>query len=484
MEAEMIEAVVNSASAGNGNNELSLEPQLEPPLEPPLEPRNSVSVVVHLFEISDEYWKNILSEWLSIRDVLNFDTALNNRQHRAWYLAMLQADPAMLKGNPHVDISGMRWLAMRKIYLSIAKVGFPTGRQSTKPGKAMIVQEFGEYLEQGLGSRLIHLDMTTFGIAMSVKLIRGIARCHYIEYLNLGDERLKVHDNLFTTKNFTAKGALTRVTRMDISGSTILSDIGMSCISKGFPSLQELNLKGCENITDAGFRFLAQAQFSKQLTLLDFQQCPISNDGLMNLALSCPSLTTIKIGNLMNTITVPGLLAAFDMGFQAVNELWYLPFNDDNSMALITEGQPLARLTLMVLAEMSGLTEVGIRYLGQGFPNITSLSFSLCNMTDDLLEILIKESNFAPNLTTLRVRQNKHEGLTNAGLRFLKELPALKTLDFSYSKSPINNHGIIQLAIDCPNLESLDCAYLRPLNNLYYLKGLFGVGVFKTHMFR
>ncbi|XP_059286949.1 EIN3-binding F-box protein 1-like [Lycium ferocissimum] len=161
--------------------------------------------------------------------------------------------------------------------------------------------------------------------------------------------------------------------KLSVRGSNI-TNVGLSAIAHGCPSLRVLSLWNVPYIGDEGLVEISRGCHS--LEKLDLSQCPsISNKGLVAIAESCPSLTSLTIESCRN-IGNEGLQA---IG-RCCTKLQYLTIKDcplvgDQGIAsLLSSGT-----TMLKKVKLHGLkiTDFSLAVIGHYGKAITDLNLSL-----------------------------------------------------------------------------------------------------------
>jgi len=89
---------------------------------------------------------------------------------------------------------------------------------------------------------------------------------------------------------------LTNIQRINLSFCVSVTDTGLKSLSR-LPSLRELNLRSCDNVSDIGVGFLAEST-SASLTRLDVSFCDrVSDSAMAHLATGLPTLTSLSMSS-------------------------------------------------------------------------------------------------------------------------------------------------------------------------------------------
>lgn len=200
--------------------------------------------------------------------------------------------------------------------------------------------------------------------------------------------------------------------KLSIRGSNSLrgvTNLGLSVIARGCPSLKVLSLWNVPSISDEGLFEIARECHS--LEKLDLCQCPsISNKGLAAIAESCPSLTTIAIESCSNigneglqaiakfcpnlqSIAIKDCACVGDQGISsllssastALTKVKLQALNiTDYSVAVI--GHYGKAITNLVLCGLQNVSQRGFWTMGtaRGLQMVSSLTITSCKGITDL----------------------------------------------------------------------------------------------------
>ncbi|KAK9268308.1 hypothetical protein L1049_000055 [Liquidambar formosana] len=284
-----------------------------------------------------------------------------------------------------------------------------------------------------------------------------------------------------------------------------VTDLGLSAIARGCPSLRALSLWNVSSVGDEGLLEIANG--CHLLEKLDLCQCPsISNKGLIAIAEKCPNLAALsiescsKIGNealqaigrfcpKLQSISIKdcplvgdhGVASLFSSATSSLTKVKIQTLNiTDFSLAVIGHygkaitslilsglqnvsekgfwvlgnAQGLERLVSLSITSCRGITDVSLEAMGKGCPNLKYMCLRKCCFTSD--DGLVAFTKAAGSLESLqmeecnRVTQSGVIGaLSNCGSK-LKSLALVKCM------------GIKDLSLDVPMLSP--CKSLRSLS--------------------
>lgn len=256
-----------------------------------------------------------------------------------------------------------------------------------------------------------------------------------------------------------------------------ISNVGLSAIARGCPSLRVLSLWNVPNVGDEGLLEIARECHS--LEKLDLCQCPsISNKGLAAIAEKCPNLTSLtiescsKIGNeglqaigrycaKLESVTIKDCCLVGDQGVasllsssaSAVLTKVKLHALNITDFSLAVIGHYGKAVTCLNLSSLQNVSQKGFWVMGnaRGLPQLTSLAISLCRgVTDVSLEAL---GTGCPNVKQMSLR--KCCFVSDHGLgAFTKAAGSLECLQLEECNR-ITQTGILYAVSNCRKLKSL-----------------------------
>ncbi|KAF9613481.1 hypothetical protein IFM89_008328 [Coptis chinensis] len=287
-----------------------------------------------------------------------------------------------------------------------------------------------------------------------------------------------------------------------------VTNVGLSAIGRGCPSLKTLSLWNVSSICDEGLIEIAKG--CSKLEKLDLCQCPISNKGLLAIAENCPNLSTL---------TLEGCSSIGNEGLQAIGKsclnLQSLSIKDcplvgdqgigslvssasytlkkvklqalditDLSLAVVGHyGRAITDLVLMGLQKVSekgfwvmgnahglqqvklftitscrGVTDIALEAVGKGCPNLKQLCLRKCSFLSDCGMVAFAKT--AASLESLQLEECNRisqAGVLSALSNFKAQLKALSIIKCMGIRDIVS--GLDTLA-PCNSLRSLsirDC---------------------------
>ncbi|KAJ6844316.1 uncharacterized protein M6B38_291980 [Iris pallida] len=229
-----------------------------------------------------------------------------------------------------------------------------------------------------------------------------------------------------------------------------VTDLGLSAVARGCPSLQALSMRKLPSVTDRGLAEIAGC--CPLLEKLDICACPgITDRGLIAIADHCPNLTSLildscsgianeglrAVGRLcpkLNSVTIkdcplvgdPGIAGLMCSASSTMEKISLQGLNiTDVSLACI--GHYGKAVTNLSLGGLRNVAERGFWVMGSaaGLRSLRSIAITACRgATDAGLEAV---AGGCPSLRLLRL--NKCSYLSDVGLRaFAEKAPALEQL--------------------------------------------------------
>ncbi|XP_022893426.1 EIN3-binding F-box protein 1-like isoform X2 [Olea europaea var. sylvestris] len=267
--------------------------------------------------------------------------------------------------------------------------------------------------------------------------------------------------------------------KLSIRGSNSdrgVTDLGLSAIARGCPSLRFLSLWNVPSIGDEGLFEIARECHS--LEKLDLCQCPsISNKSIVAIAKSCPNLTALTVESCLNigneslqavgkccpklqSITIKDCPLVRDQGvaslLSSASSLMKVKLQtlniSDCSLAVI--GHYGKSITSLVLSGLQNVSQKGFWVMGnaRGLQTLASLAITSCRGVTDLsLEAIGKG---CPNLKQMCIR--KCFFVSDNGLvAFAKAVGSLESLQLEECNR-ITQTGILNAISNCNSkLKSL-----------------------------
>ncbi|XP_019192178.1 PREDICTED: EIN3-binding F-box protein 1-like [Ipomoea nil] len=273
-----------------------------------------------------------------------------------------------------------------------------------------------------------------------------------------------------------SRGGLGKLCVRGSNSARGITNVGISAIGRGCPSLKVLSLWNVPNVGDEGL--LEIARECPSLEKLDLCQCPsISNKGLVAIAERCTNLTSLTIESCPNIgneglraigryctklqcLTIKDCPLVGDQGVasllssaSAVLTKVKLHALNITDFSLAVIGHYGKAITCLSLGGLQNVSQKGFWVMGnaQGLQSLASLAITSCRGTTDLsLEALGKG---CPNIKQMSLR--KCCFVSDHGLvAFTKAAGSLEGLQLEECNR-ITQTGILYAVSNCSKLKSL-----------------------------
>jgi hypothetical protein len=441
--------------------------------------------------LPDEYTLHILLEWITIEDLANFDVALLNHIDRRSYLSLLRdtehkgvlsvSNKRKIRFNDGYKInSGIaEWLESRNVFVralsfydddndvpagflartgrQLLKIDFNGSSGSEDVGVAELARSCpnledvclsgaSEVTDEGLYSLVTHCpNIHTLNIGGTRVTVDGLARlgqgCRALKVLGIDSLRIS---NISLGKIAESFPGLEEV---NLSGSTNFTDAGLARLSQGCPGLRSIGLEYTQ-VTDQGLARLGEG--CSALKTIALRGLAISDSGLANLAKACRGLEDVDLGRCAR-ITGAGLAALVEYCPQLRSlKLCGMKHLADADLTRLTEGDIALK---SIDLSFSVIGDAVLAKLAEAFPSLTNVSLYGCHSITDTG--VARLAHFCPELQILNVSGLfiSESGLVAVGQR-CRSLETFGLETFGYVA--IYKEGLRQLADCCPSLVEVN----------------------------
>ncbi|CAL9182903.1 unnamed protein product, partial [Musa hybrid cultivar] len=231
----------------------------------------------------------------------------------------------------------------------------------------------------------------------------------------------------------------------------LITDAGLSEIADGCPLLEKLDLCQCPQVSDRGL--IAVAQKCPKLTSLTIESCSsVGNEGLQAIGRCCPKLKSVTIKNCphVGDQGITSLVSSASSSLERI-KLQTLSISD---VALAVIGHYGKNIIDLSLSGLQNVYEKGFWVMGStlGLRKLRSISITCCNgLTDIALQAIAKGSPFLKHLFVRKSCYLSDSGLS-AFAESAKELENLHVEDCNQ----ITLIGVLGALSKCsPQLKSL-----------------------------
>lgn len=257
-----------------------------------------------------------------------------------------------------------------------------------------------------------------------------------------------------------------------------VTDAGLSEIANGCHTLEKLDLSACSSISDRGL--LAIARNCPGLNSLTIESCPkIGNEGLQAIGRCCPNLRSVSIKDCplvgdqgvaslvssasssltkikLQTLNITDLsLAVIGHYGKALTDVAFagLQCVSERGFWVMGNAFGLEELRSLAITACAGVTDRGLEAVGKGCPNLRQLSLRRCYLVSDTgLKGFTKEAAYLESLQLEECNRITQLGvlgaLSNSGEK-LKALAMVKCIGIKDTTS-----GSAPLS-PCTSLRSL-----------------------------
>lgn len=249
--------------------------------------------------------------------------------------------------------------------------------------------------------------------------------------------------------------------KLDLCHCPSISNKGLIAIAKSCPNLTALNIESCSQIGNEGLQ--AIGRFCLKLQSISMRDCPLVGDhGVSSLLSSAAAmLTKVKLQALNITDFSLAVIGHYGKAITNLN-LSGLQNVSEKGFWVMGNAQGLQKLTSLIITSCRGTTDVSLEAMGRSCTNLKHMCLRKCCFVSD--SGLVAFAKVAGSLESLqleecnRVTQTGIVGaLSNCGAK-LKSLTLVKCM------------GIKDITSEVPMLSP--CTSLRSLS----IRNCFGVG--------
>jgi len=259
-----------------------------------------------------------------------------------------------------------------------------------------------------------------------------------------------------------------KLTQIALQGCIGITDTGLTNLSRFCPNLTSLNLSECSRITGAAFATLVQS--CQNLSTLKLHKCDVTDDWFSNTFCNCSSLTKLDLTGCsgISDEAFPDLariflnLTSLNITACSISDIGVMYLADglpllssfclracnisDQSLAFLANCPDLMELNLWGCQ----ITDAGLSHV-KNWENLTSLNIGNCaKISEEGLGVLARTR---PSLMTLSVWSNN--SLTNSGLMMLANKLS-KLVSLNLGECNIGDSSLVHLGTACPNLTRLN----------------------------
>jgi len=408
-------------------------------------------------ETHQSFFSLFLADWLTLPDVVRFDTAVTNRKLRPlWQQHILKSLQSVgLDKHEHTPQS-LDWIRRRccrirrlvtkesarativdSCFAPLAATEETTTPPPSSSSSSSSSTLFPELTHLELGAEnATHCNVSVAGIE---RLVKGCPRLTHISLMHCdandaGVRHLAKHCPRLSSLSVkycskisdgciaTLLQGCPRLEHLDLSWCNKLTDAALKTIGEKLPGLLSLDLSLCTQLTDAGVKHIAKG--AQRLQSLSLYACKLVTDACLKaIAAGCPRLECLKL-SLCEKVTNEGVqaVASHCPSLTYINLSLCEKVTDDGVVAL-AENCPLLECVNVYGDKL--VTNTSLLALAEHCPDLTSLNLYRCELvTDEGLVALV-------GLHKLRIINlwNCRQVTGAAVSRLALELRGLKSLD-------------------------------------------------------
>ena len=326
-----------------------------------------------------------------------------------------------------------------------------------------------------LGNKLRNLDLSECNQITDNAVLSISRKSERLTSLKLSGKQItdkSVHQVAISSPN---------LRELELNGCENISDYTIQCLARGCPELNSLCLSSCKNITLAAFQpnynvnsnpstpvysspfspsFMAgnsPTPSFNNLQYLDLTLCVnVTDEALDNIADRCPNLLELNLSS-CEGITDKGLtcLVKKCRNIQSLYLYRCIRITDDAIVQVANHCRSLKKLSL----RNCNITDYSILQLTKHCHEITDLDLSSCDKLTD--ESISQISVGLPLLESLSLEEISL--LTDNSISTLLACSRIHTLKLAYCKN-ITQKSITQLVEGCQLMQTLDLSYCNQIS--------------------
>ena len=227
---------------------------------------------------------------------------------------------------------------------------------------------------------------------------------------------------------------------LDLGGCSNITNTGLHVIARGLHGLKSLNLRSCGKISDEGIGHLAglngeTAKGTRDLEDLVLQDCQkLSDNALLSVAKGLLKLHNLNLSFCCG-ITDTGMINLSRM--PSLRELNLRSCDNITDIGIAHLAECGGHFCTIDVSFCDKVGDASLGHLAQGMYNLTNISLSSCQITDEGLGRLVRNLR---GLTTLNIGQCVK--VTDKGLALIADnLPRLRCIDL-YGCTKITTVGL------------------------------------------
>lgn len=306
-------------------------------------------------------------------------------------------------------------------------------------------------LNNDVNNQIQELDISNLP-NLTERGIKGfLGRCFNFASLKLSGNKTVTNDCI----EILAVNNSSILRNLEIVGCENLTDASIRALSSYCSNLRSLNISFCKGISPHAFSVKTPSCILfPELAEIDLTRILNMNDETVKqLTTRCPKLESINLSSCeeVTEVGIDALAKNCNTRLLECN-LSNCPHVDDSSVVHLANHCP--NLRRVSLYNCHGVTDSAIEHLASMCKSLISLDLSSCEKVTD--RSLIRLSQSCPSLEVLCVEETT---ITNEGIvEIARSCRSLNTLKLAYCKG-LMDAGLAELARGCPEMRHLDLSY-------------------------
>jgi hypothetical protein len=394
----------------------------------------------YLNGIPDSVFRQQLSEFLTIHDVVGLDNACLNHEYR---LLLLDKIKGMVLRGEEITMSKelFEWVGKKNIYLRSLSINWRTGC------------DFCVELDN-FNKRYDFLESFTFvGNKMDMIIAPQIIEVILKRSSNL--LQLIVDDCMFKTDVITALIRIRpNILRFESLNSN-LTDRSITSIATNCLNLRILKVSTKVKLKDSGI--ISISTHCKDLEQLSVVGSDVTDESIISIATNCRGLLLLDVTNCLHLTDASIISISFHCTRLEKLSVRRINITDESIISIATH---CSDLTVLHVSLCTLLTDKSIKSISSNCSSLRVIELMGCKITD---ASILSIASHCPGLSLLDVAGCQN--LTDAG--FISISIYCTSLEvFNLRETNLSNEGLCSIAIHCKKLRSLK---LLRCSNWYYL---------------
>ncbi|XP_077211117.1 EIN3-binding F-box protein 1-like [Tasmannia lanceolata] len=234
----------------------------------------------------------------------------------------------------------------------------------------------GTYSRGGLGKLVIRGSNSTRGVT-NLGLSAIAHGCPSLKVLSLWNVASISDEGLSEIAN-----GCHMLEKLDLCQCPSISDKGLLAIAENCPNLSKLTIESCSKIGNEGLQAIGRCCLN--LKSISIKDCELVGDkGVGSLVSSTPTvLTKIKLESINITDVSLAFIERYGI---SVTDLSLISLQNvsENGFLVLGKAIGLQKLNSFTITSCRGLTDIGLQAVGYGCPNLKQLTLRRCSFLSD-----------------------------------------------------------------------------------------------------